>query len=64
MLRKLAHYIEKNKAGSLPYTVSRVDPGWMESPNMKSKTRILIGENIGPRGKDGLLHNDLRRTKH
>lgn len=51
MLRKLAHYTEKNKAD----TVYKVDPGWMESLNVKSKTRMLIGENVGPREKKGLL---------
>lgn len=54
MLRKLAHSTEKKKARSLPYTTDEVDPGWTESLDVRSKSRALRGENVGPREKEGL----------
>lgn len=54
MLRKLPHDTKKNKARALPHTIYKVDSWWMKDLNVKSKTRTLIEENIGPAGKEEL----------
>lgn len=53
-VEKIGSPYRESKARSLPYTVYKVDPGWRESLSVKSRARMLIGEHVGPRGKEGL----------
>ena len=57
--RKLGIHMQKNEAGCLPYSISKITSKWIKDLNVKPKSIKILNENIGGNLYNVGFGNDL-----